>query len=123
MVRSHHIKACAHSGKWPQQNRSFSYGREQATADKKQRRNLPQRTCFWRWLGQDTLWPRATRFRPVFLSRHRGLRSAGTNAGAKSRKLMIPAANCGSPGEAGRLRLSVRPSDVTGLTRNCHATV
>src|SRR6186713_2426714 len=34
MVRSHHIKACAQSGKWRQLNRSFSYGREQATADK-----------------------------------------------------------------------------------------
>jgi len=34
MVRSHHIKACAQSGKWRRLNRSFSYGREQATADK-----------------------------------------------------------------------------------------
>jgi hypothetical protein len=46
MVRSHHIKACAQSGKWRQRNRSFSYGREQATADKKQRRIYPNGPVF-----------------------------------------------------------------------------
>jgi len=44
------------------------YGREQATAGKKQRQFYPNGPCFRWWLGQDTLWPQATRSRPAFLS-------------------------------------------------------
>lgn len=54
----------------------LSYGREQRPPAWNSV-NLPQRTCFRRWLGQDILWPNATRSRPDFLCRGGRPRAGG----------------------------------------------
>ena len=68
MARSRHIRARTQRDNGRIRSaprlRAGASDRRQVTVS-----NLPQRTCFRRWLGHDTLWQRATRSRPDFLAR------------------------------------------------------
>jgi hypothetical protein len=105
MARSRHIKGRVQPCQWPYSNFALpGYGREQRPPAWNSV-VLPQRTCFRRRPGHDTLWLRATRSRPDFIRR-----SAGTGIASRFRSREAQVADSGSKAGLHRAR---RPADVS----------